>query len=47
MTLSADIVTDKGTISVDLISDNTPVTVANFVNLALRGFNDGLKLVMH
>ena len=43
MTLSADIVTDKGTISVDLFSDKTPVTVANFVNLARRGFYDGLS----
>ncbi|MDC0213548.1 peptidylprolyl isomerase [Gammaproteobacteria bacterium] len=43
MTLSADIVTDKGTISVDLFSDKTPVTVANFINLARRGFYDGLS----
>ena len=43
MTLSADIVTDKGTISVDLFPDKTPMTVANFVNLARRGFYDGLS----
>jgi len=40
--LSAEIVTDKGTISVDLFLDQTPITVANFVNLAQRGFYDGL-----
>ena len=38
--LSAEIVTDKGTISVDLFLDQTPITVANFVNLAQRGFYD-------
>ena len=32
MTLSADIVTDKGTISVDLFPDKTPITVANFAH---------------
>ena len=41
--LSAEIITDKGTISVDLFSDLTPITVANFVNLARRGFYDGLN----
>ena len=40
--LSAEIVTDKGTISVHLFLDQTPITVANFVNLAQRGFYDGL-----
>ncbi len=40
--LSAEIVTDKGTISVDLFLDQTPITVANFVNLAQRGFYDDL-----
>ena len=41
--LSAEIVTGKGTISVDLFSEHTPVTVANFVNLASRGFYDNLN----
>ena len=41
--LSAEIITGKGTISVDLFSDQTPVTVANFVNLASRGFYDNLN----
>jgi len=40
--LSAEIVTDKGTISVDLFLDQAPITVANFVNLAQRGFYDDL-----
>ena len=37
------IVTEKGTISVDLFSEQTPITVANFVNLASRGFYDNLN----
>ena len=41
--LSADIVTEKGIISVDLFSEQTPITVANFVNLASRGFYDNLN----
>ena len=41
--LSAEIVTEKGTISVDLFSEQTPITVANFVNLASRGFYDNLN----
>ena len=41
--LSAEIITGKGTISVDLFSEQTPVTVANFVNLASRGFYDDLN----
>ena len=41
--LSAEIITEKGTISVDLFSEQTPITVANFVNLAGRGFYDNLK----
>ena len=34
--------TGKGTINVDLFADQAPVTVANFVNLARRGYYDGL-----
>ena len=41
--LSAEIVTEKGTISVDLFSEQTPITVANFVNLASKGFYDNLN----
>ena len=41
--LSAEIVTEKGIISVDLFSERTPITVANFVNLASRGFYDNLN----
>ena len=41
--LRAEIVTSRGTIHLTLTPDQTPVTVANFVNLAQRGFYDGLK----
>lgn len=40
--LRAVIDTDKGTISLNLFADRVPVTVANFVNLAQRGFYNGL-----
>lgn len=40
--LKASIVTDKGTIEVELNERAAPTTVANFVNLAQRGFYDGL-----
>lgn len=40
--MKAIIETDKGTINVDLYPDKTPVTVANFANLATHGFYDGL-----
>ncbi|MCX7556702.1 peptidylprolyl isomerase [Xanthomonadaceae bacterium JHOS43] len=40
--LRAEIVTSRGTIHLTLTPDQTPVTVANFVNLAQRGFYDGL-----
>jgi peptidyl-prolyl cis-trans isomerase B (cyclophilin B) len=43
MTLTAHIETDKGTIHVALHADRAPVTVASFVNLARRGFFDGLN----
>lgn len=35
--------TSKGDIRLSLFPDKAPVTVANFVNLAKRGFYDGLK----
>ena len=41
--LRAEIVTSRGTINVNLTPDQTPLTVANFVNLAQRGFYDGLS----
>ncbi len=34
--------TSKGNIQLTLFAERTPVTVANFVNLAERGFYDGL-----
>lgn len=42
MSLVAVMETNKGTIRLDLFADKTPMTVANFVNLAQRGFYDGL-----
>ncbi|MDH5648577.1 MAG: peptidylprolyl isomerase [Gammaproteobacteria bacterium] len=41
--LTAVMKTSKGTINLNLHADKTPVTVANFVNLAQRGFYNGLK----
>lgn len=43
MSLSAQIKTNKGTINLDLFDEKTPLTVANFANLAKKGFYDGLK----
>lgn len=43
MSIKAVFETSKGTIHVDLLPEKAPVTVANFVNLAGRGFYDGLK----
>lgn len=40
--MTATIETDKGTIKIDLFEDRAPMTVANFVNLATRGYFDGL-----
>jgi len=39
----ATLVTNKGDIHLKLFADQVPVTVANFVNLAQRGFFDNLK----
>ncbi|MEM7587993.1 MAG: peptidylprolyl isomerase [Acidobacteriota bacterium] len=38
----AVIETDKGDIRLELTPDKTPMTVANFVNLAQRGYYDGV-----
>lgn len=35
--------TTKGTLRIDLFGDQVPFTVANFVNLAQRGYFNGLK----
>ncbi len=40
--LTAEIATARGTIHLRLHPDKTPLTVANFVNLAKRGFYNGL-----
>ncbi len=41
--LKAIMETSKGTINLNLYADETPVTVASFVNLINRGYYDGLK----
>ncbi len=41
--LKAVMETSKGTINLKLFADKTPVTVGNFVNLAKRGYYNGLK----
>ncbi len=43
MALSAVITTNRGEIKLDLHEAQASVTVANFANLATRGFYDGLK----
>jgi peptidyl-prolyl cis-trans isomerase B (cyclophilin B) len=42
MSIKANLHTSKGIIHLELFADLTPKTVANFVNLSLRGFYDGL-----
>ena len=42
MSLFAHFDTDRGPIRIELFADKAPLTVANFVNLAQRGFYDGL-----
>ncbi|MBS0556887.1 MAG: peptidylprolyl isomerase [Proteobacteria bacterium] len=39
--LQANIVTNRGTIHLQLFAEQTPLTVANFANLAQRGFYNG------
>ncbi len=43
MSLNAIFETPRGPINVELYPDKAPLTVANFVNLAKRGFYDGLS----
>ena len=43
MSLIATFDTARGPIKVELYPDKAPLTVANFVNLAQRGFYDGLS----
>jgi len=43
MSLFATFDTDRGPIKLELYPDKAPLTVANFVNLAKRGFYDGLN----
>ena len=42
MSLVAVMETNKGTIRLDLYPEETPITVANFVNLVERGFYNGI-----
>ncbi len=43
MSLIATFDTARGPIKVELLADKAPLTVTNFVNLAKRGFYDGLN----
>ena len=43
MSLIATFDTDRGTVRAELFPEKAPLTVANFVNLARRGFYDGLN----
>jgi peptidyl-prolyl cis-trans isomerase B (cyclophilin B) len=43
MSLNAVFDTERGPIKIELYPDKAPLTVANFVNLAKRGFYDGLN----
>lgn len=43
MNIKANIITNKGTIHITLFALEAPLTVANFVNLAQRGFYNGLS----
>ncbi|MEC8678140.1 MAG: peptidylprolyl isomerase [Candidatus Margulisiibacteriota bacterium] len=40
--IQAKIKTNKGTINLELFADKTPLTVANFLNLAKRGYYKGI-----
>mgnify|MGYP001825209968 CR=1 FL=1 len=41
--LRAEINTSRGVINIELFASQAPVTVSNFVNLAKRGYYDGLS----
>jgi len=41
--LTAKMETNKGTINLYLFADQAPITVANFVNLSMRGYYNGLS----
>ena len=41
--ITATFATTKGTINVDLHTDAAPITIANFINLGLKGFYNGLS----
>ena len=41
--MKANIITNKGTIELDLFYDKAPITVSNFVNLSKRGYYDKLS----
>ncbi len=43
MTINVTFTTNRGPIHLSLHEDKAPVTVANFVNLAKRGYYDGLS----
>ncbi|MDQ3510567.1 MAG: peptidylprolyl isomerase, partial [Pseudomonadota bacterium] len=43
MSLTATFDTDQGTVQIELQPEKAPLTVANFVNLAQRGYYDGLS----
>jgi peptidyl-prolyl cis-trans isomerase B (cyclophilin B) len=43
MNITATIKTSKGEIKLELHANEAPVTVANFANLAQKGFYDGLN----
>ncbi len=43
MSLNATFHTNRGAIRAQLFAEQTPLTVANFVNLARRGYYDGLS----
>ncbi len=43
MNITAKFETSKGTININFFPDKVPLTVASFVNLAQKGFYDGLN----
>ena len=42
MDINLTIKTDKGDIQIEMFPDEAPLTVSSFVNLAQRGYYDGL-----